>query len=126
LQFGRFFQLRDDYLDYFDAARLKKKGLQDFTNGIVTRPLLQLLSSAGKQEQAAIKAAWNAGSRRAVTGEQQLVQRLMEKYQVAAQCAAELEELQQQILAKLAALPGESARKIITGEFEKILAVRAA
>lgn len=126
LQFGRFFQLRDDYLDYFDAARLKKKGLQDFTNGIVTRPLLQLLSSAGKQEQAAIKAAWIAGSRRAVTGEQQLVQRLMEKYQVAAQCAAELEELQRQILAKLAALPGELARKIITGEFEKILAVRAA
>ena len=126
LQFGRFFQLRDDYLDYFDAARLKKKGLQDFTNGIVTRPLLRLLKSAGKQDQAAIKAAWLAGDVQPGSGSQELVRRLMAKYGIAAQCAAELEGLQQKILTELAALPGESARRTITGEFQKILAVRAA
>ena len=125
-EFGRFFQLRDDYLDYFDAARLKKKGLQDFTNGIVTRPLLRLLQCAGKQELAAIRAAWLAGRAGEKRGSHTLVSPLMEKYGVAMHCAAELEGLQNQILEKLAALPGESARKIITGEFQKILAVRAA
>mgnify|MGYP000036967616 CR=1 FL=1 len=39
---------------------------------------------------------------------------------------AELEALQQQILDKLATLPGKAAREVITGEFQKILAVRAA
>lgn len=125
LQFGRFFQLRDDYLDYFDSARLKKKGLQDFTNGIVTRPLLRLLQCAGKQEKAAIQAAWLAGRKGTGNG-QKLVLQLMEKYAVAAHSAAELEALQQQILDKLATLPGKAAREVITGEFQKILAVRAA
>lgn len=125
LQFGRFFQLRDDYLDYFDSVRLKKKGLQDFTNGIVTRPLLRLLQCAGKQEKAAIQAAWLAGRKGTGNG-QKLVLQLMEKYAVAAHSAAELKALQQQILDKLAALPGKAAREVITGEFQKILAVRAA
>ena len=126
LEFGRFFQLRDDYLDYFDAARLKKKGLQDFTNGIVTRPLLRLLACAGKQELGAIKTAWLAGRSGGQANAQKLVTTLMEKHEVAAHCAAELESLQSQILAKLAALPGQAAREVITGEFQKILAVRAA
>ena len=126
LEFGRFFQLRDDYLDYFDSARLKKKGLQDFTNGIVTRPLLHLLKAAGKAEQTAIKTAWIAGRKHTDLSDQKLVPRLMEKYGIAAQCSAELEDLQQQILTKLSALPGKAAREVITEEFQKILAVRAA
>ncbi len=37
---GMFFQLRDDYLDYFNAGLLQKPALTDFENGLITFPLL--------------------------------------------------------------------------------------
>ena len=39
---GLYFQMRDDILDYFNPQLLKKAAFADFTNGLVTYPLLLL------------------------------------------------------------------------------------
>lgn len=123
LAFGRFFQYRDDYLDYFDSARLKKRGLQDFSNGIVTQPLHYLLASANKPERARIEALWRrakAGDAAPALGE---IMPLMAKHKVAEQCGEDLGRMQREILAGLTRLPEKAPRERIRTEFEKILAV---
>jgi octaprenyl-diphosphate synthase len=123
LAFGRFFQYRDDYLDYFDSARLKKRGLQDFSNGIVTQPLHYLLASANKPERARIEALWRrakAGDAAPALGE---IMPLMAKHKVAERCGEDLGRMQREILAGLTRLPEKAPRERIRTEFEKILAV---
>lgn len=124
--FGRYFQHRDDFLDYFDAARLKKKGLQDFANGIVTRPLAYLRDAAKGPERKMLVAAWNDSRHSGRAENPGDILRLMQKYRIEDRCRAALAADEAQILEKLAALPGKEPRDIITGEFQKILAVRAA
>lgn len=125
LTLGRFFQERDDHLDYFDAARLKKKGLQDFLNGIVTYPLLVLLDSASRAELAEIRAEWELARSQGKIRNEQRILALMQKYDVERRSAGELVKLQQQILAGIGRLPEPRPRQIISTEFEKILAVRS-
>lgn len=124
--FGRYFQLRDDYLDYFDSERLKKKGLQDFTGGIVTRPLMKLLQTADRTEKNLIHAQWPGRGRQTSAVDAKRILSLMRKHRIDVDCAAELEALEKQILRGLSALPGAAAREVISREFQKILAVRAA
>ncbi|HMV35576.1 MAG TPA: polyprenyl synthetase family protein [Turneriella sp.] len=125
LTLGRFFQERDDHLDYFDAARLKKKGLQDFLNGIVTYPLLLLLSSANRTESGEIRAEWEFARLQGKIRNQERILNLMKKYDVERRSADELRAMQKQILAGIGQLPEPKARQIISTEFEKILAVRS-
>ena len=124
--FGRYFQHRDDYLDYFDAARLKKKGLQDFANGIVTRPLAYLRDAAKGQDRKTLAAAWNFSRQSGRAENEGEILQLMQKYRIEEKCLVALGSDEALILEKLAALPGQEPRDIITAEFQKILAVRAA
>ncbi len=123
LAFGRFFQYRDDYLDYFDAARLKKRGLQDFSNGIVTAPLHFLLADASKLEKARITQLWRAAETGDATTAFHEIPALMVKHRVAEKCAHDLGQMQRGILAGLGQLPEKAPRERIRTEFEKILAV---
>jgi len=124
LEFGRYFQERDDYLDYFDAARLKKKGLQDFLNGIVTQPLLLLLAHVDRHEKKFLAAEWDYARRHGrIQGEAGILS-LMKKYTIQAKFSAKLAERQEALLTGLARLPEKRPREIITAEFQKILAVR--
>ncbi len=125
LSLGRFFQERDDHLDYFDAARLKKKGLQDFLNGIVTYPLLLLLASANRAETGEIRAEWEFARLQGKIRNQERLLELMKKYDIERRSAAELRTMQDQILSDIGRLPEPRARQIIATEFEKILAVRS-
>jgi octaprenyl-diphosphate synthase len=124
--FGRYFQHRDDYLDYFDAARLKKKGLQDFTNGIVTNPLALLIQAATKNERTAIRAEWDYARLNGRVRDERAILALMAKHGIEARCRAALSDDEALILRQLGDLPGKEARQIIAAEFQKILAVRAA
>lgn len=125
LALGRFFQERDDHLDYFDAARLKKKGLQDFVNGIVTYPLQLLLAEASRAELAEIHAEWEFARLQGKIRKQERILQLMDKYDIERRSVAELKKLQEQILAGLARLPEQRPREILSTEFQKILAVRS-
>ena len=49
-EIGFYYQIRDDYLDYFYPSLLKKEPMQDFINGLYTYPLLLL-----KEEERAWK-----------------------------------------------------------------------
>jgi octaprenyl-diphosphate synthase len=121
LAFGRFFQYRDDYLDYFDAARLKKRGLQDFSNGIVTAPLHILLQAAEKPEQRRIEALWRAVEAGDTQQALKEIPDLMAKHRVAFKCSADLARMQRDILAGLEALPEKAPRERIRAEFQKFL-----
>jgi octaprenyl-diphosphate synthase len=125
LALGRFFQERDDHLDYFDAARLKKKGLQDFLNGIVTYPLLLLMGSASRSELGEIRAEWEFARLQGKLRDQGRILTLMQKYDIERRSAGELVKMQEQILAGIGRLPEPRPRQIISTEFEKILAVRS-
>lgn len=124
--FGRYFQHRDDYLDYFDAQRLRKKGLQDFANGIVTRPLAFLLKAVSRPEYAGLRAEWSHAQKSGQVRSQGEILQLMQKYRIEEKCRDLLRADEQRILAGLAALPEKEPREIISREFQKILAVRAA
>ena len=123
LAFGRFFQYRDDYLDYFDAARLKKRGLQDFSNGIVTVPLHSLLRAAKKAELKRIETLWHAAETGDAKQAEAEIPQLMAKYGIATECAQDLGQMQRNILTALNALPEKAPRERICAEFQKILAV---
>lgn len=123
LLLGRFFQLRDDHLDYFDPVRLKKQGLQDFTNGTVTAPLLLLLQSASRSELREIRAAWQATARTGKAAGTSHILSLMEKYGIREKSENQLEHMQQELLARIAKLPEERPRQVILQEFQKILAM---
>ncbi|MBS0619016.1 MAG: polyprenyl synthetase family protein [Spirochaetes bacterium] len=124
LEFGRYFQERDDYLDYFDATRLKKKGLQDFLNGIVTQPLILLLAHVNRHERKFLATEWEYARRHGKIQSEAGILSLMKKYTIQAFFAGELAERQTALLAGLAQLPEKRPREIIKAEFEKILAVR--
>ncbi len=122
--FGRFFQQRDDYLDYFDAARLKKRGLQDFSNGIVTPPLHHLLKAAAKNEKTRLTQLWKSSAAGVPLPEAEIMA-LMQKYRIAERCAQDLTKMQREILQGLDRLPEKEPRERIRSEFQKILAVAA-
>jgi octaprenyl-diphosphate synthase len=126
LEFGRFFQERDDYLDYFDAARLKKKGLQDFANGIVTAPLILLMRDVTRTEAACVTTLWNKAKLTGNVNDTDAILRLMVKYRVSQRISASLVVRQDRIMQLLSALPGKRAGEIIRQQFQKILAVRSA
>jgi octaprenyl-diphosphate synthase len=126
LEFGRFFQERDDYLDYFDAARLKKKGLQDFANGIVTAPLILLMRDVTRTEAACVTTLWNKAKLTGNVNDTDAILRLMVKYRVSQRISANLVVRQDRIMQLLSALPGKRAGEIIRQQFQKILAVRSA
>lgn len=123
LTLGRFFQERDDHLDYFDPARLKKRGMQDFLNGIVTGPLFLLLESANRVELAEIRAEWEFARSQGKIRSQERILALMQKYRVAERSAAALAQVHESILAGIDRLPEAKPRELIKREFQKILAV---
>lgn len=123
LELGRFFQERDDHLDYFDAERLRKKGLQDFLNGIVTNPLLLLLQAANRAELAQIRSEWEFTRLRSAIRNEGLILTLMRQHGIESRSASALMAKQREILARIGRLPEPRPRQIITAEFEKILAV---
>ena len=47
---GILFQMRDDYLDYFNSALLQKTPYQDFENGLITFPILMVRDSLNENE----------------------------------------------------------------------------
>lgn len=49
-EMGFIFQIRDDWLDYFDSKKLKKEPYQDFINGLITYPILILKNKIKKSE----------------------------------------------------------------------------
>lgn len=123
LTLGRFFQERDDHLDYFDATRLKKRGMQDFLNGIVTQPLFLLLSEASRAELSEIRAEWEFARLQGKIRNEERIRALMRQYRIEQRSAAALHRMQESILASIARLPETKPREIIRGEFQKILAV---
>jgi len=124
--FGRYFQRRDDYLDYFDAERLKKKGLQDFAGGVVTRPLAMLVRVAKAGDRTALKAEWDFARRENKVRDAGKILDLMKKYGIEELILDELGADEEQILAGLGALPEKEPREVLIREFQKILAVRSA
>lgn len=55
---GRYFQIRDDFIDYFQAAgQTGKKEMQDYERGLVTWPVI-LLRSRGRAVQKELAKIW--------------------------------------------------------------------
>ncbi len=62
---GLVFQLRDDYLDYFDEGDGGKDLFQDFKRGLVTRPLILLRKKMGRKERTRLLKIWGSEESRA-------------------------------------------------------------
>lgn len=122
LSLGRFFQERDDYLDYFDAARLRKKGLQDFFNGSVTAPLFTLFEKATAHEKREILRLWKTGS---IKESEAQVLNWMRRYKIQERVFAEIIQSQDALFESFEALPRCNARDLMLDEFKKILAVHS-
>lgn len=122
LSLGRFFQERDDYLDYFDAERLQKKGLQDFFNGSVTPPLFTLFERVTEREKKEILSAWRLMQNHETEA---VILNLMARYSVRDHVLAGLTLSQETVFAQLESLPQGAPRDRMLLEFKKILAVHS-
>lgn len=62
---GLVFQIRDDYLDYYDDGSDGKDLFQDFKRGLVTRPLIVMRQKMGRAERKELERIWASEEARA-------------------------------------------------------------
>ena len=62
---GLVFQIRDDYLDYYDDGSDGKDLYQDFKRGLVTRPLILLRDKMSRKERKELERVWAGEALRA-------------------------------------------------------------
>lgn len=119
-QLGSYFQIRDDILDYFRPELLKKPAYTDFTNGLVTYPLL-LLKEERPEDAAAIYDLLAAEpAHRADRNTLSNLTKALKQSKVEELCFQKLAEIDQNLQDSLSLLPAGQARDMIAEQLKKL------
>ncbi|MDH4262781.1 MAG: polyprenyl synthetase family protein [Spirochaetia bacterium] len=119
---GMLFQMRDDYLDYFNSSLLNKPPYQDFENGLYTFPILLIRDSmdeSGKLELASYFSLTEAQRKESKTIERFL--KLLENFNAKKTCLEHLKKSENQLLKQIKKLPDHEYRKKIENQIIKLM-----
>ena len=119
---GMLFQMRDDYLDYFNSALLNKPPYQDFENGLYTFPVLLVrdsMDATGKNELVSYFDMTEVQRKEDVTIEKFLA--LLEKYNAKGICLEKLKEIETHLLEQVTSLPDHEYRRKIENQITKLM-----
>lgn len=118
---GNLFQMRDDYLDYFNATLLNKPACTDFVNGLFTYPVLLLREISPQCKKKADSFFALTEEERSTKEVQQDFFYLLEEYQVKEKILEKLKEEFSLLLNTLSQLPDHSGKELIEQQFHKLM-----
>lgn len=119
---GMLFQMRDDYLDYFNSELLNKPPYQDFENGLFTFPVLLVrdtMDDKSKQELLAYFSMSIAERKEKITIENFL--KVLDKHKTRQICKTKLKELEKNLTGLIARLPEHFYRSKIENQIQKLM-----
>lgn len=118
---GRLFQMRDDYLDYFNASLLNKPAYTDFINGLFTYPVLLLreISPQCKKKTDVFFALTE--EERSSKQVQQDFFHLLNENQIKEKTLEKLKEEFSLLINILSQLPEHSGKELIEQQFHKLM-----
>ena len=117
---GLFFQIRDDYLDYFNAALLNKPPFQDFERGIYTFPVIILKNSSDNAQKIQNYFEKSTDERKKSDVQKNFLSFLADSGSKS-ETEKKLKELSEQILSAIRNLPDKPARSLLESQFNKLL-----
>jgi len=119
---GMLFQMRDDYLDYFNSALLNKPPYQDFENGLFTFPILLVrdsMNDEAKKELLSYFSMTEAQRKQPSTIESFL--KFLEQHHTKSICLEKLKTMETDLLEKIASLPDHEYRQKIEQQIIKLM-----
>lgn len=121
---GMIFQIRDDYLDYFNSALLDKLPFQDFENGLYTFPVLYVREKMNEDEQDELMAIFNLPENEKKTDEgKKKLMDLLEKKQAQKICLEYMNNMAERLLAQINQLPEHEYRSKIENQVKQLMQV---
>jgi octaprenyl-diphosphate synthase len=119
---GMLFQMRDDYLDYFNSALLNKPPYQDFENGLYTFPILLVRESMDEQGKLDLLSYFSTtGAKRKESEIVKSFLNLLESYDAKKICLDRLKEMETRLLEQIVKLPDHEYRKKIEDQIKKLM-----
>jgi octaprenyl-diphosphate synthase len=119
---GLLFQIRDDYLDYFNGDLLLKKPYQDFENGLFTYPILivrDIMKEDDKNKLLNYFASSRTERKRPETIQEFL--RFIESYNAKNICRENMKKMETELLENIAGLPQHDFRTRIENQILKLM-----
>lgn len=125
-QFGKklgiLFQIRDDYLDYFDGKLLNKPPFQDFKNGVYTFPTFILLNELPDIEAAKVHEILTSDTRlREDTNVQKEFLALLKQYEVDKKIIQHLKNIEENLLQNIRRFQNTPIRNKIEGQIQELM-----
>ena len=112
MKFGLFFQIRDDYLDYFSSYEKSGKSvLKDFQNGLYTYPIFILIEQTTHKETSQVHFLFQKDKKN--EQEYQIILDLLDKYQIKKMMKQKLNSLLKELLHSFDNYPESYPKKLI-------------
>lgn len=121
---GLLFQMRDDYLDYFNASLLNKNGLQDFENGYYTFPVLLLRDKLHPELKEEINNYFtlDVEARKEQKTQNEFIN-LMKKHKTQEAVIEKLTQIKNDLLSILSTFPASQTRKKIENQIHQLMKI---
>jgi len=120
INMGMLFQIKDDYIDYFQSSENSgKMQMKDFVNGLYTYPLILLKEKANKKDFIEIKQILSQKER----GQNEIsrIQVLLSQYEIQKQIRGNLLNLSQDLIGFLKTFKESSIRKLMIEKIEELV-----
>ncbi|MDH4198965.1 MAG: polyprenyl synthetase family protein [Spirochaetia bacterium] len=121
---GMLFQMRDDYLDYFNSALLNKPPYQDFENGLFTLPILLVRDKMGREDRDELLEYFNLETK--ARKDKNTIARflgLLEKNQAREICLEKLKHKEIKLLSLIDQLPAHPFKTKIESQIKKLMQI---
>ncbi|MES0489165.1 MAG: polyprenyl synthetase family protein [Leptospirales bacterium] len=119
---GLLFQIRDDYLDYFNNTLLNKPAFQDFENGYYTYPVLVVREQGGAEVSKRIDNLFNSkiSNRKDKTVQKEILQ-VLNEHHAQELSRKKINELFDLIQKQLSGYPESDYKDKITSQIENLM-----
>lgn len=118
---GVFFQMRDDYLDYFNAGLLKKPAFTDYVNGLYTYPVFIARENLNGEALERLESLMgDSPEERSDKKRQKELLQVFEMAEVKTRAIEELGSLRNELLEFVKQLPESKEADLIAGQVEAL------